>query len=426
MLPSRIRRTFRGGDKMRILHVLSIVAPRYGGPACELAGFAARMADRGHHVTVLGLTGAAEEAEIRASQWYLSRPNLELVLLPRGIPKRWHFCRNGERNLTRLVAGADVVHAHMIWDYLVLKTARVAKIQNKPLVVSPHGTFNEPWRYAAWHKRLYRTLFFPTLFSAARCCHALTERESQALRTVGYRGPIEVIPAGISYAEPRDQDGTASLGRLALTATPFILFLGRLSPEKNIDGLLAAWNKVVASFPETHLVIAGHCDHSYGRHLRTLAANMPKPDHVRFIGHADEGMRGALLSAARGLVLPSHSEGLSGAVLQALAAGLPIVVTRACGLAESLIQRCGFLCETSAQSVQDGLERLLNASPGQRLAMKREARDAVRTLYSEADHDAKFEALYSGICKTADIPPEIWTLSSTRTTPDTTRDAIHA
>jgi glycosyltransferase involved in cell wall biosynthesis len=149
---------------------------------------------------------------------------------------------------------------------------------------------------------------------------------------------------------------------------PNLLAVGRLVPEKGFDLLMTAFASVHHQFPGAELVIAGcgHCEHA----LRTQCRNLALEDHVQFVGHAPSPA--AYFSGASLFVLSSRDEGLPNALLEAVAAGLPIAALPASrGLAELLRAKSGVWlgAEVSAKELEQILcQALASICPGQRFS----------------------------------------------------------
>ena len=117
---------------------------------------------------------------------------------------------------------------------------------------------------------------------------------------------------------------------------PYVLFLGRVNWKKGLDRLIPAMKEV----PNADLLIAGNDEENYRPELEALARRHGVLDRVRFLGPVDDRKKWSLLASARILVLPSYSENFGNVVLEAMAAGCPVIVTPEVGIA-SLVQEAG-------------------------------------------------------------------------------------
>jgi glycosyltransferase involved in cell wall biosynthesis len=217
------------------------------------------------------------------------------------------------RALRRAARGADVVHAN--W----LLTAPLAAMGGKPVVLTLHGSGSagrfDDLGLAEHHPRLFRWLI-----SKATVVTAVSKPLADAARAAGATRVVE-LPHGVDVpAEPV----AASRMRARVNDTDdgsecVVLFAGRLSAEKGVDTLAAAWPLVRSA----RLVVAGD-----GPERGLLEALDVTP--LGFLPHAQLL---ELYPTADVLVMPSHSEGFGVTALEALAHGVPVVASRVGGLA---------------------------------------------------------------------------------------------
>ena len=146
---------------------------------------------------------------------------------------------------------------------------------------------------------------------------------------------ITVIPNGIDVA------GYENASPVDLTScgcspnTRKVIVIGRLHQQKGIDWLLQTMPLWLEQRPDCELLIVG--DGPERNRLEHMAMQLPSHDRVRFLGHRRDVPQ--LLAAARLLLLPSRWEGMPNVVMQAMAAGLPIVATEAEGIEELLLEQ---------------------------------------------------------------------------------------
>jgi glycosyltransferase involved in cell wall biosynthesis len=163
--------------------------------------------------------------------------------------------------------------------------------------------------------------------------------------------PRRVIGCGIDAAGVTDAGKVAAFGLRA----PFVLYLGRIDPNKGCDTLLRHFRRYVdggdSSGPaaEVQLVLAG-------------PANMPIPEHprIRALGYVDDQVRNALLAEARLLVMPSPYESLSMVLLEAWNQGTPALVNARCAVLKGQVRRAdGGLYYQNAMEFAGALDHLL-------------------------------------------------------------------
>ena len=156
--------------------------------------------------------------------------------------------------------------------------------------------------------------------------------------------------------------GAPSPPRSSTTESATVLFLSRLHPVKNVELLLASWPLVLQRVPAARLVIAGDGEPAYVRQLRERARGLGSS--VTFAGHVEGEAKAELLSRAAVFVLPSFHENFGIAVLEALAAGLPVVITPEVQLSEFVGEHSlGIVAEAAAAAFADAIVRSLGDRP---------------------------------------------------------------
>jgi len=232
---------------------------------------------------------------------------------------------------------ADVLHLQGLWLYPSIATLRWRARTGGPVVISPHGML-DPWalRHSAWKKRLALALFERRNLSGAACLHALAEGELTALRAMGLDAPVALIPNGVDLPAPHPRPARPFC--LDGDARRILLFLGRIHPKKGIAEALRAWALVLQGSPALRrdwvFVITGWDDGGHVERLLRLSTELGIDASVRFTGPIFGAEKSALFQAANAFILPSHSEGLPMAVLEAWSHGCPVLMTQACNLPE--------------------------------------------------------------------------------------------
>lgn len=219
----------------------------------------------------------------------------------------------------RLSAACDLVHAH--WSHAGL-AALIGSTASRPVVVSIWGSDMAIVRNSAWARR-----------SLARAAAVVAVSETMRSELVSLGLPperVRLIRTAID--RPRPKGSREDLRReLGLPPRRTLLFLGRLSPVKGPDVLLAALGRGLLEELDAQLVLLG--EGPLDASLR-IAAGAVRTDRVRFVGRVPLGDVAGWLGASDVLVLPSRSEGLPHAVLEALACGLPAVASAVGGVPE--------------------------------------------------------------------------------------------
>lgn len=204
------------------------------------------------------------------------------------------------------------------------------------------------------------------------------------------------IPNGVSTTRfappPHDQRIGRRLARGIADSRPVAVYAGRLVPEKRVDLLLDAWEAVVRRLPEARLWIVGDGPCADALMRRGVAG-------VEFVGRVENVDE--LLPLGDVFVLPSDTEGLSNAILEAMASGLPIVATDVGGASDLIAGGASGIVVPpgDAQRLSEALVQLLSAPEDVRREMGAKARDIVVASYSIEGTAGRLASLYRSLTR---------------------------
>jgi len=261
----------------------------------------------------------------------------------------------------------------------------MARRKGIPYIVSAHGML-EPW--ALTNKRMKKTIYAAvterSTLACASCLRALTRDEADDYRKFGLSNPIVIVPNGV---EVQQYPADIFLNRFPhLQGRRLILYLGRIHYKKGPDILMRAWQLIEQQFPESQLVIAGPDSEGTEAAIKQLAIRLNLYGRITFTGHLSGDLKWSALTASSLFVLPSHSEGFSVAILEALGCARPVVISPQCHFPEIVEQRCGWLVEPVCEPLAAVLANALQAPPtvveemgarGQALVQERYRWDAI-------------------------------------------------
>ena len=285
-------------------------------------------------------------------------------------------------------ARLDLLHLHGIWQYPSHPAGEWAAVSGKPFIVSPHGML-DPWitRRNAWKKHLARALWERGSWRTASAFHALTGAEASDIEHETRSARIATIPNPAPPLAPIDDTPRG----------PNILYLGRIHEKKNIPALVAGWLTARPQLPDdATLTIAGWGDDE-GIEALESAMKAHAGTGIEFVGTAFGSQKAALFDLSRFLVLPSFSEGLPMAVLEAWSAGVPTIMTDHCHLPEGFAAGAALRCGTEKESIRDALIAAF-AMPEERWQdMAQAARDLAAGPFAPSRVALDWEAFYAGL-----------------------------
>lgn len=204
-------------------------------------------------------------------------------------------------------------------------------------MVFPHGML-DPWfkrshPFKHMKKWLYWNWIERKLLRDAAAVLFTSEEERLLARTTFWRYRVRehVVGAGIA-APPPARDGRQRASFLSrfphLAGTRNVIFLGRIHPKKGCDLLVQAFAMVAMENPDLHLVMAGPDSDGWSDELRRLASSLGVAERITWTGMLIDDYKWGALRSAEAFVLPSHQENFGIAVAEALACGVPVLISQ--------------------------------------------------------------------------------------------------
>jgi len=390
----------------QVVHVTSWLSRNGGGIPPVIWALASETNQRGFACSVFGLRDQWTDADCARYQLPLAVGNVV-------GPKALGYSPGLVKQLNAQLSSGGIVHSHGLWMHPGLAARQCAHKTGCRLVISPHGML-EPWALnnSRFKKRLVAKLFENKNLVEADCLHALCTAEAENFRRYGLKNPIAVIPNGVSVDElvppattkPMEEKFPELKGRRR------ILFLSRLHPKKGLENLLEVWRRLSQEFTDWCLVIAGSGEPAYEQQLRHFASGHGLQTNVIFSGPLYGGEKKQILAMANIFALPSFSEGFSVAILEAAAAGLPVLLTRECNFSE--LAGAGAALEVAPEvlSIEKGLRHLIGLTDEQRKDMGRRAAELVNKSYTWPTIAAKMCRVYQWLGGQAEKPDTVTVL----------------
>jgi glycosyltransferase involved in cell wall biosynthesis len=366
---------------MRVLHVIPGIAPRYGGPSTAILPMCAalsRLPGLQVEIAATDADGAGRAIDPKS----LPPCPVPLHLFRRDFSEQWKFSRGLAGWLWHHARDYDLLHVHALWSFSTAAACAAARRHGVPLVVRPCGMLSPyTWERGAWKKRLYWLAVERRNLAGARWIHVTSRGEAEEVEALGLPPPV-VIPQGIDEAawqiESRPDYLRGRCGDLA-GDRPIVLFLSRLHPKKGVtDYLLPAFARLKS---DAVLAIAGGPDEhepGYEAQVRAAVERLGLSRRVVLLGPVRPEERWWLFDGAAAFVLPSHSENFGIVVAEAMARGVPVVVSDAVQASDHVLRAAaGRVVPLDVGAVASALDRLLGA-PTTSTAMGERGRRYVR------------------------------------------------
>lgn len=298
---------------MCLCHVVPSLEDRHGGPSKSVRALANAMAAR----TPTTLLTTLEPGQIMAPPDADAAP---IMVFPREAP-RW-LCRSRGLAAHLRATPYDVVHSHALWLLTLRYAHEAARTHGAPLVISPRGMMTDwAWQHRRWRKRLADRLVHPGALRAAAGWHATSAEEADDIRRRGFTQPICVAPNGVEIPAPAALSAARAHWQGAfpiLRERRVAVFYSRFHRKKRLRELVELW---LARAPADWLLLVAGVPEEYSV---AQVSQWAATDRVLVVDGRDHA---APFAAAELFLLPSHSENFGLVVAEALAAGVPALVT---------------------------------------------------------------------------------------------------
>lgn len=311
-------------SSLKILQLVHTLDPSVGGVAAAVLGLSRGMADRGHQVEIVVLDDPA-------APWV---PNAGLPVHALGVGlTSYRYSKKLMPWLRQHGGEYDIVIVNGIWQYLSFAAWRRYANSAVPYFVFPHGML-DPWFKETFPlKHFKKWLYWPwadyrVLRDAAAVIFTAEEERLLARKSFWlYRVHEEVSPLGVESAAPASSESRENFFHRfpQLRNKRILLFLGRLHPKKGCDLLIEALAQTAGD--SFSLVLAGPDQVGWQTVLQKRVDDLNLQSRVVFTGMLEGEMKQAALAVADAFVLPSHQENFGMAVVEALAVGLPVLIS---------------------------------------------------------------------------------------------------
>jgi glycosyltransferase involved in cell wall biosynthesis len=390
---------------MHLLHIVPSYLPatRYGGPIYSVHGLASALVDRGHRVEVFttNIDGP------RLSPVPVLQPvmvdGVEVTYFPTGIGRRIYRSPSMFAALDARIEEFDLLHLHSVYLWPTSMAAAVARRAGVPYVISPRGMLVRDLikRKSRMLKTAWISLFERRNLRGAESIHLTSETEGRDFHDLGLPAKrVDLIPNGIDL--PKYPTIGTRLTVQAVAHRPVILSLGRISWKKGIDRLIRAMPRV----PTAELVIAGNDDEHLIPTLQEVARAVGVADRVRFVGAVFGDDKWRTFAQADIFALPSYSENFGIAVLEAMACGLPVIVTPEVGLSDAIVDAgAGIVSDGNPHAFGDAIAALL-LQPDLMGLMGAAGRRAARDNFSWLAVAQRMDELYTELVYVAGSSPK--------------------
>ena len=342
---------------MRVLHLVPSLEPATGGPSRSVPALCRALHTAGVDVELYAFRRKGTTVTVSAQD--AAFPIRWLTPLPgsRQLPTVSYY-----RQLLRNIPSFDLVHLHSLWNPTISVAAAACRRVGVPYMISPRGMLQEgALRRRRTLKTVYYRLWEHRTLESARAFHFLTEAEAADSRSLlNGHTPYFVVPSGTDLGLAKGiQPGAFRARYPFLQGKRILLFLGRLHWSKGLELQAQALARLIKDFPHLVWVLVGPDGGEYHRLFRRICT-MGLRDYVFWTGLLPRAACLEALVAADVLLLTSRHEAHSMAMNEALAVGVPLVITDTVQFDEVGASGAGYVVRWDADHLAVAIAEILN------------------------------------------------------------------
>ena len=370
---------------MKILQIVPSISLVYGGPSQMVLGLSAALAQLGQDVTIIttdsnGDTGQAPlDVPLGVP---VSQNGYQIYYFPCSPFRRYKFSLDLFTWLANRAKDYDIAHIHALFSPVSSISASIARYRQLPYILRPLGTLDPAdLQKKRQLKQIYANFLEKPNLAAAAAVHFTSQQECQTAERFNIKTKDIVIPLGVDFFNPQALPVT---GFDLPQNKPIILYMSRLDPKKGLDLLLPSLESLLEKGLDFHFVLAGGNpqDSEYENRIKNQIERSILGKNTTITGFVTGEVKNSLLARADLFVLPSYYENFGIAVAEAMAAGIPVVISDRVDLHPAVTAAAaGWVTACQLEDLTNTLATAIT-NPEIRQQRGKNARDLVLNQYS--------------------------------------------
>lgn len=380
--------------KLKILHVVSSVSDDYGGPTIGAKNLAEVLSSQGHKVSIYGTKNDIKDTQ------EISIFNYKIYAFPIQRPYRYYYSPKLNTFLRKTIKKYDIVHIHGIWTFPTFIASRLSRINNVPYIIRVCGMLDS-WSMS--QKKIKKIIYFHLIekFNLKKASFIQFSTETEFKKSFlqkwdKYR--LKFIPNILHFSNIEVNDKELNT---RLINKKYILFFGRLCYKKGIDVLIKAFDCLNRDplYKDIYLVIMGVDENNYFKRLRKKMSHLGIWNKVIDVGMIYGKERFNIVKHALFLCLPSRQENFGLAIIETLACGIPVIVSKSIDIADIIeVENIGKTSPIDSKDLASIMKEMIDQNK-ERLEMGQKGKDFVNNIFNKDIVLSKYMDMYEKALK---------------------------
>lgn len=401
---------------MKILYIINQISD-WSGDSGLVWMSAKHMKEKGHEVAIATTDGNPFKDQKSFDKYSktvkkLSDPNDTLVIID-DIPVfpvhsiSSHFGMysfNASSMAKKIVVNFDIIHIYSWYHHIGIEFFKAAKKFNIPLVFSAMGTLqSDAQNFYKTQKSIIDLFYTKKIIDYSSVLHSVGNSEVKSyLQYGGKKEKIVQVENGINLKDFELTNTSDILKKINIENKQYILFLSRIHPKKGLELLLDSFNELCKTNTEIFLVISGTGKKDYVDQIKKIVKDLGLIERVKFTGLVSHNEKLTLLKFAKLFSLTSKSDIYPRAIQEALAMGVPVVVSKESDYPEVEEYQAGVLVNLNHKEISNVFSKVLTDEE-KLTRFSRNAKKLIHEKFLVEYQIDKFEMTYTKILSKQNI-----------------------